>query len=108
MRHAAARGAATMRRVTRRAAILSGAISLVMACAAHVGSPDAYFEGNAGAYPVRVIIRSPAVIPARAEIIVRVTGSGVRRVTATARAWGAGEGNAPPPDDATRVPGDTT
>jgi hypothetical protein len=96
------------RSVTRRTAIFSGALSLLIFCAAHVGSPDAYFDGNAGPYPVRVIIRSPTVIPARAEIIVRVTGAGVQRVTATARAWGADAKNAPPPDDAARVPGDST
>jgi hypothetical protein len=94
--------------LARRIAILSGAVSLALVCAAHVGSPDAFFEGKAGPYPVRVIIRSPTVIPARAEIIVRVTGGGVQRVTATARAWGTGEANAPPPDDATRVAGDST
>jgi hypothetical protein len=95
-------------RVWRRTAVLSGTLSLVMLCSAHVGSPDAYFEGKAGPYPVRVIIRSPAVIPARAEIIVRVTDGGVRRVTATARIWGADERNAPPPDDAQRIAGDST
>ena len=92
----------------RRTAIVSGALSLLFVCAAHVGSPDAFFDGKAGAYPVRIIIRSPAVIPARAEIVVRVTGGGVRRVTATARSWGAGEKNAPPPDDAVRIAGDST
>ncbi len=100
--------AALLHGMARRAAILSGALGLTLLCSAHVGSPDAFFEGSAGPYPVRVIIRSPTVIPARAEIIVRVSGNGVRRVTATARAWGAGDANAPPPDDATRVPGDTT
>ncbi len=96
------------RRIAQRVAAVSGATLLVMLCAAHVGSPDAYFEGKAGPYPVRVIIRSPAVIPARAEIVVRVTGTGVQHVTATARSWGADEKNAPPPDDATRIPGDST
>lgn len=94
--------------LVRRAAVLSGTLLLLIVCAAHVGSPDAFFEGKAGAYPVRVIIRSPAVIPARAEIVVRVTGGGVQRVTATARVWGADDRNAPPPDDAVRVPGDST
>lgn len=97
-----------LRAHVRRTAILSGALLLMVVCAAHVGSPDAYFEGKAGPYPVRVIIRSPQVIPAQAEIVVRVTGAGVRRVTATARAWGADDRNAPPPDDATRVAGDST
>src|SRR5258708_4319680 len=94
--------------IARRAAILSGAVSPAMGCAAHVGSPDAYFDGKAGPYPVRVVIRRPTVIPARAEIVIRVAGGGVQRVTATARAWGTGEANAPPPDDAARVAGDST
>jgi hypothetical protein len=89
-------------------ATCSGVVALAIVCAAHVGSPDAFFDGKAGPYPVRVIIRSPTVIPARAEIIVRVAGGGVQRVTATARTWGTGEANAPPPDDAARVAGDST
>jgi hypothetical protein len=97
------------RKVTsRRVAVASGALLLGLVCSAHVGSPDTFFEGTAGAYPVRVIIRSPAVIPARAEIVVRVTGGGVRRVTATPKIWNGGEHGAPPGDDATRVPGDST
>jgi hypothetical protein len=95
-------------RVARRAMVLSGTLSLLIFCTAHVGSPDAFFEGKAGPYAVRVIIRSPEVIPARAEIVVRVTGGGVQRVTATARPWGADEKHAPPPDPAARVPGDST
>jgi hypothetical protein len=100
-RRAAMRGA-------RRVAITSGALVTMFVCSAHVGSPDTFFDGVAGPYPVRVIIRSPAVIPARAEIIVRVTGGGVRRVTATPKIWNGGEHGAPPPDDALRVPGDST
>jgi hypothetical protein len=100
-RHVATRGA-------RRVAIASGALVTMFVCSAHVGSPDTFFDGVAGPYPVRVIIRSPAVIPARAEIIVRVTGSGVRRVTATPKIWNGGDRGAPPPDDALRVPGDST
>lgn len=92
----------------RRSAIASGVFLIVVLCSAHVGSPDTFFEGKAGPYPVRVIIRSPAVIPARAEIIVRVRGNGVRRVTATPRIWNGGDRGAPPPDAATRVPGDST
>ena len=97
-----------LRTIARRGTIVSGALLLAVVCAAHVGSPDAYYEGKAGPYPVRVIIRSPQVIPAQAEIVVRVTGGGVRTVTATARAWGAGDRNAPPPDEAARVAGDST
>jgi hypothetical protein len=108
MRAAALRPSAWLRIAARRLTILSGTVSLLFVCAAHVGSPDTYFDGRAGPYPVRVIIRSPTVIPARAEIVVRVMGAGVTRVTATARVWGADEKNAPPPDDAARVRGDST
>ncbi|HVT40650.1 MAG TPA: hypothetical protein VHE78_16525 [Gemmatimonadaceae bacterium] len=92
----------------RRIAILSGAVSVVLVCSAHVGSPDTYFDGKAGPYPVRVIIQSPAVIPARAEIIVRTPAGGVRRVTATARVWNGGERGAPPPEVLSRVSGDSS
>ncbi|MFI5312145.1 MAG: hypothetical protein ACHQQ3_12975 [Gemmatimonadales bacterium] len=96
-----------MTSLARRTAVLSGTLALVLLCSAHVGSPDTFFEGKAGPYPVRVIIRSPVVIPARAEIVVRVTGSGITRVTATPKIWNGGDRGAPPPDNAARVPGDS-
>jgi hypothetical protein len=43
---------------------------------AHVGSPDVYAEGNAGAYRLFVTVRPPLVIPGVAEIEVRVEGGG--------------------------------
>ena len=96
-----------MDRLTRgslAALVLSGAVLL----SAHIGSPDTFFEGSAGPYPVRVIIRAPQVIPARAEVIVRVTGSGVTKVTAAPYIWNGGEKSAPPADVLTRVAGDST
>ena len=47
-----------------------GAIALV--ASAHVGSPDTYFEGSAGPYAVRVIVRNPGVVPGLAQITVRL------------------------------------
>ncbi|HEY6320366.1 MAG TPA: hypothetical protein VJA16_02275 [Thermoanaerobaculia bacterium] len=38
----------------------------------HVGSPNVFFEGAAGPYPVHIVVRPPAVIPGVAEIAVRV------------------------------------
>ena len=38
--------------------------------AAHVGSPNVFFDGMAGPYAVRVIIRPPSVVPGLAEIVV--------------------------------------
>lgn len=48
---------------------------------AHVGSPDVFFEGRAGAYPVSVVIRPPSVIPGVAQVDVRVTANGVESVS---------------------------
>lgn len=81
---------------------------IALVSSGHVGSPDAFYEGRAGPYPIRVIIRAPQVIPARAEIIVRTPAPGIRRVTATPYLWNSGERGAPPPDALTRVPGDST
>jgi len=39
---------------------------------AHVGSPDVIFDGKAGPYEVRVIVRVPSVVPGLAEVDVRV------------------------------------
>ena len=53
----------------------------VCGCAwAHVDSPDVFFEGKAGPYPVMVTVRPPNVIPGIAEVEVRVAAEGVRQV----------------------------
>jgi len=49
------------------AALLLGAFALQ----AHVGSPDVFFEGKAGPYPVSIAIRPPDVVPGTAEVEVR-------------------------------------
>jgi hypothetical protein len=74
---------------------------------AHVGSPNVFFEGQAGPYPVHVIIQPAEVIPGLAEITVRVDGSGIERVTALPIKWNTGRKGAPPPDVAKPVRGDT-
>jgi hypothetical protein len=79
---------------------------------AHVGSPDTFFVGTAGPYPVRVIVRLPGVIPGRAQVSVRVTdeasAKGVQHVTLRASQWNLGIDGAPPPEPAVSVPGDPT
>jgi hypothetical protein len=42
---------------------------------AHIGSPDIFYDGTAGPYPVRVTVRMPGVVPGRAEISARVQTS---------------------------------
>lgn len=74
----------------------------------HVGSPNVFFEGQAGPYPVRVIVRPPQVIPGIAEITVRVKtpeASKVSKVTAQPLHWNSG-GGAPPPDEALPIAGE--
>jgi hypothetical protein len=79
--------------------------ALVLTTSAHVGSPDTWFQGNAGPYPVRVVVRLPGVVPGLAQIDINVTGEGVRRVTAQPVIFDAGKEGAPPPDDAVPVAG---
>jgi hypothetical protein len=51
--------------------------------AAHVGSPDVFFQGKAGPYPLLVAIRPPDVIPGVARIEVRVLSPDVQEVDLT-------------------------
>jgi len=82
---------------------------LALLSMAHVGSPDTFFTGTAGPYPVRVTVRLPGVIPGLAQIVVRVPGTSpaeIQRVTVRAIQWNLGPEGAPPADVATAVPGD--
>jgi hypothetical protein len=66
-----------------------------------------FYEGKAGAYPVRVVVRPPGIVPGLAEISIRVEGEGVQRVSALPVFWKAGRKGAPPADEAKLVPGET-
>lgn len=85
------------------------AVGFVLVCAAHVGSPDTWFEGNAGPYRVLVHVKSPGVIPAIADIAVRVYGSAEEperlSVTAGVNKFDAA-GTPPPPENAVPVQDD--
>src|SRR2546422_5456577 len=54
--------------MTGRGLRLGALVGIALVASAHVGSPDTYFEGAAGAYPVRVIVRNPGVVPGLAQI----------------------------------------
>src|SRR5206468_4127078 len=73
---------------------------------AHVGSPDTWFEGPAGRYPVRVVVRAPGVVPGLAEIDVRVLAGRPTRVAVQPFIWNGGADAAPPPENALPVRGD--
>jgi hypothetical protein len=88
-----------------RKLVLLIAFLMAVPSAAHVGSPNVFFDGEAGPYPVRVIVRPPEVVPGLAEIAVRIREGEARRVTARPIQWKAGTRGAPPPDAAEPVPG---
>ena len=74
---------------------------------AHVGTSNAYFDGAAGPYGVRVIVRTPGVIPGLAQVTVRILdGEGVDRVTVRPLRSDVGLEGAPPPDAARPVRGE--
>lgn len=86
--------ARTFRRHARIALVGAG----LVVTSAHVGSPNVYFAGKAGAYDVDVVIRPPSVIPGRAEITVRLPaseGSAIRRVTVRPVYWHTGTKGSP-------------
>jgi len=71
--------------------------------AAHVGSPDVFYEGNAGPYHLFVTVRVPAVVPGVAEVEVRSEFNDVTQVRIMALGLtGAGAKYAPSPETTER------
>jgi hypothetical protein len=96
--------------VILRSSLAACAVVIFLSCSsisAHVGSPNIFFEGDAGPYPVRVMIRPPRVVPGLAEISVRVKTNGVSSVSVLPARWDTGRKGAPPPDVANAVKGET-
>ena len=81
-------------------------MAMVLPASAHIGSPNVFYQGNAGAYELLVSIQPPEVIPGRAQINVRVQNA-VTKVTVLPVRWDAGRKGAPPPDVALPVAGET-
>jgi hypothetical protein len=84
-----------------------GILVLVMAAglsvSAHVGSPDVFFEGDAGPYHLYVTVRVPQVIPGIAEIQLRSASNDVEKIEIVPmRLSGAGSNLPPTPDVAER------
>lgn len=77
---------------------LAGVIAIALATSAHVGSPDAWFEGLAGPYTVTVHIQAPPVVPGIAVINVKPSDTTITRITAFVNTYDA-EGGTPPPDE---------
>jgi hypothetical protein len=85
--------------VDRPIAIVFLMLLLGASCLAHVGSPDVYFQGDAGPYHLAVMVRTPQMIPGVAEIGIRSTAPGVRQVKIVPLyIVGPGSKYPPPPD----------
>jgi hypothetical protein len=85
--------------VDRRIAIVFFVLLLGAPCLAHVGSPDVYFQGDAGPYHLTVTVRTPQMIPGVAEIEVRTDAPGVHQVKIVPLyIVGTGSKYPPPPD----------
>lgn len=87
--------------------VLALALCLVSPAAhAHVGSPNVFFAGSAGPWPVRIVVRPPAVIPGLAEVTVRVQEGTPEHVLVQPVQFEAGVKGAPPADEAQPVRGE--
>jgi hypothetical protein len=73
---------------------------------AHIGSPDVVYDGTAGPYPVRVVVRPPSVVPGVAQVIVQLGLNDPVTVNLRPVFWKAGVSGAPKGDDAARVVGE--
>lgn len=94
-----------LRRLAGAAANLVAITLIYLVSSAHVGSPDTWFEGMAGPYPVTVQIVPAGVVPGVANVFVRITGDQPSLVTVQANRFDA-TGGAPPPESAPAVEGD--
>lgn len=95
---------APMKKIFFQLAVLFAFTPLVFA---HVGSPNVFFEGRAGAYSVYAVVRPPAALPGIAQVSVRVNEPDVRSVSLLPVLWQAGRQGSPQPVAAQRVPGET-
>lgn len=81
--------------------LLAAAVSLASPASAHIGSPNVFYEGDAGPYHLIVTVTVPQVIPGVATVDVRAPSGDVRHVaTSVTRLTGAGSNYAPVPDQA--------
>lgn len=89
--------------------LVCGLWVLLWSCSAlaHIGSPNVFYEGTAGPYALRVVVRPPDVIPGRAQISVRALDGNVSSVSVLPARWDTGTKGAPAPDPAVQVKGDT-
>src|SRR6476646_5781479 len=80
---------------------------LPLASAAHVNSPDVFYDGYAGPYHLLVTLRPPAVVPGVAQVQIRSVSNDVSEIKILPlRMIGVGAKMAPLPDPAKRAADD--
>ena len=90
------------RRVALALLLVASAPALSLA---HVGSPDVIFDGKAGPYDVRVVVRVPSVVPGLAEVDVRILHGEASTVRIRPVFWRTGANGSPSADEAKPVKG---
>ena len=95
-----------MRKLARcsRLTAIAGVLLCIPLLSAHVGSPNVFFAGKAGAYYIKVVVRPPEVVPGIARVTVRA-GSDVERVSIRPVYWRAGSKGAPSADETSKLAG---
>ena len=86
---------------------LVGLLAISLSALAHVGSPDVFYDGTVGQWPTHITVRMPSVVPGLAEIIAQIKSNEPITVTITPLASSISASNAPPPDRAELVRGQT-
>src|SRR5215471_3814202 len=83
----------------RKTLLLAILLLLPPSLCAHVGSPDTFFEGDAGPYRLFVTVRMPEAIPGVAEVEIRSESGDVTAIRLLPlRLTGAGSEYAPKPE----------
>ena len=79
-------------------------LALPPMAAAHVGSPNVFFQGEAAGHPLRVGIRPPMTLPGLAQVDLQAEGEGLR-LTVHPVFWAAHEQSAAPGVEAVPLEG---
>ncbi len=60
--------------------LLACLFAVALLAPAHVGSPDVFYQGDAGPYKLLIAIRPPEVVPGVAEIEIRSVSADIRQI----------------------------
>jgi hypothetical protein len=88
-----------MRSWTKNFALIALSLAAVCPAHAHVGSPDVFYEGNAGPYRLFATVRVPQVIPGVAEIQIRSESGDARTIRVVPMRLAGPGSNLPPTPD---------